>query len=178
MTVLIHLSPTLDELVRIGLDERLANFVLHHPRTGVFAYWCGEAPGGGWPADVPWPYDTPEDVETLYPLWNRGPNLCVVWVRAGRREFVWLDHEGGYEFIARTPRGLLTDLFVTLIEDQYCSTVASREAAHLELSAAAAEIGFQHFEMVWKWVEASRFEPEFWAAKRRLIEQVDDDVPA
>jgi hypothetical protein len=161
----IHIDVTKAELMAQGLSEKLATFVLEHPRDGVFWYWCGEN-SSRWPANVPWPYATPDDVTDIYPLWNRDAEQCVLWIKNGERQFVWRYHEHPEpELIARTEQGLLADLFTTLYEDQEIEVDALRGAADL--------VGFSQLDRVIAFCQTSGTSSDYSERHRRLIDQID-----
>ncbi len=119
---------THDVAKTLKLDKAFVEFVLNPSRPACFSYRCAPAANG-------WTCFVPDDAEVAHPLWSCNANQTLIFVSQGTVLYAKGSHESPtIDPIARTPQGLLADLFIDLYED---------ETELTELEAAADFAGFR-----------------------------------
>jgi len=145
------------ELLDLGLSPEFVEFVFLDPKPKRFRNWCE-------PRDSGWPCFIPEDVSAVYPLWTCNADVCAVWVREDRLEFVTLCHDDPEpRVLARNEQGLLADLFRCLLE-----TGESLD----NLRKLAKVAGFRHMDELNQWQKKNGQASDFEKRWKRFVESL------
>jgi hypothetical protein len=152
------------ELLDLGLSPRFVGFVFLDPKPKAFRHWC-ESRDRGWACFVP------EDVSGVYPLWTCNADVTALWMRRGKLEFVELSHDDPEpQVLARTEQGVLTDLFLHLLESEDWRDPAQSRARLREIADIA---GFRHLDELNEWHERNGGASDFQKQWKQFVASID-----